>query len=81
MYVISLYLVLHSYAGTFNVMCVKKTEATKQALSTCMTSIAPRLAIGYWTSPDWLLFLRPCLIARVACPRARPWYSLPSLNN
>jgi hypothetical protein len=33
MHVISLYLVLHACATTFDVMCVKKTEATKQGLT------------------------------------------------
>jgi hypothetical protein len=32
MHVISLYLVLHVCAATFDVMCIKKTEATKQGL-------------------------------------------------
>jgi hypothetical protein len=32
MHIISLYLVLHAYAVTFDVMCVKKTEATKRSL-------------------------------------------------
>jgi hypothetical protein len=32
MHVISLYLVLHTCAATFDVMCVKKTEATKRGL-------------------------------------------------
>jgi hypothetical protein len=33
MHVISLYLVLHAYATTFDVMCVKKTEATKRGFN------------------------------------------------
>jgi hypothetical protein len=32
MHVISLYLVLHACAAIFDVMCVKKTEATKRGL-------------------------------------------------
>jgi hypothetical protein len=32
MYIISLYLVLHTYAATFDIMCVKKTELTKRGL-------------------------------------------------
>jgi hypothetical protein len=32
MHVISLYLILHAYVVTFDVICVKKTEAIKRAL-------------------------------------------------
>jgi hypothetical protein len=47
MHVISLYLVLHTYTPIFDVMCVKKTEATKRDLR----NIDSPLAVGPQAHP------------------------------
>jgi hypothetical protein len=54
MYVISLYLVLHVCAAIFDVMCVKKTEATKRGISDIFMYDEMHIVVVFVSSsPRW----------------------------